>query len=165
MYEVGDRMVYGMHGVCQVAAREERKVDKKRQLYLVLEPVGQEGSQYMIPTGNAAAMAKLRPLLTKEEMEQLLCSPQVHTSSWIQDENQRKQRYREIMGSGDRQQMMQMVYTLYRHREAQAAMGKKCHVSDEFFLRDAEKLLIGEMTVVLDMDQEQAKHHLQAGLS
>lgn len=158
-------MVYGVHGVCQVAGREERKVDRKRQLYLVLEPMGQEGSQYMVPTGNEAAMAKLHPLLTKEEMEQLLSSPQVHTSSWIPDENQRKQRYREIMTSGDREQLMQMVYTLYRHREAQTAAGKKCHVSDEFFLRDAEKLLIGEMTVVLDMDQEQAKLHLQAGLS
>lgn len=165
MYKVGDWMVYGVHGVCQVAGCEERKVDRKRQRYLVLEPVGQTGSQYMVPTGNEAAMAKLHPLLTKEEMEQLLSSPQVHTSSWIPDENQRKQRYREIMGSGDRQQLMQMVYTLYRHREAQAAAGKKCHVTDEFFLRDAEKLLIGEIAVVLDMDQEQAKLHLQAGLS
>lgn len=165
MYEVGDWMVYGVHGVCQVAGCEERKVDRKRQRYLVLEPMGQEGSQYMVPTGNEAAMAKLHPLLTKEEMEQLLSSPQVHTSSWIPDENQRKQRYREILTSGDREQLMQMVYTLYRHREAQTAAGKKCHVSDEFFLRDAEKLLIGEMTVVLDMDQEQAKLRLQAGLS
>ncbi len=165
MYEVGDWMVYGVHGVCQVAGCEERKVDRKRQRYLVLEPMGQEGSQYMVPTGNEAAMAKLHPLLTKEEMEQLLSSPQVHTSSWIPDENQRKQRYREILTSGDREQLMQMVYTLYRHREAQTAAGKKCHVSDEFFLRDAEKLLIGEMTVVLDMDQEQAKLRLQTGLS
>lgn len=165
MYKVGDWMVYGVHGVCQVAGCEERKVDRKRQRYLVLEPIGQAGSQYMVPTENKTAMAKLYPLLTKQELEELLVSPQVHTSSWIPDENQRKQRYREIIGSGDRQQMMQMVYTLYRHREAQAAAGKKCHVTDEFFLRDAEKLLIGEMTVVLDMDQEQARLRLQSGLS
>lgn len=165
MYEVGDRMVYGVHGVCRVAGCEERKVDRRRQRYLVLEPIGQAGSQYMVPTENQAAMAKLHPLLTRQELEGLLSSPQVHTVSWISDENQRKQRYREIMASGDRQQMMQMVYTLYRHREAQAAAGKKCHVTDEFFLRDAEKLLIGEMAVVLDLDQEQAKLQLQAGLT
>lgn len=165
MYEVGDRMVYGVHGVCRVAGCEERKVDRRRQRYLVLEPIGQAGSQYMVPTENQAAMAKLHPLLTRQELEGLLSSPQVHTVSWISDENQRKQRYREIMASGDRQQMMQMVYTLYRHREAEAAAGKKCHVTDEFFLRDAEKLLIGEMAVVLDLDQEQAKLQLQAGLT
>lgn len=165
MYEVGDRMVYGVHGVCRVAGCEERKVDRRRQRYLVLEPIGQAGSQYMVPTENQAAMAKLHPLLTRQELEGLLSSPQVHTVSWISDENQRKQRYWEIMASGDRQQMMQMVYTLYRHREAQAAAGKKCHVTDEFFLRDAEKLLIGEMAVVLDLDQEQAKLQLQAGLT
>lgn len=165
MYEVGDQMVYGVHGVCRVAGCEERKVDRKRQQYLVLEPIGQDGSQYMVPTENKAAMAKLHPLLTKQEMEALLSSPQVHTNGWIPDENQRKQSYREIMANFDRQRMMQMVYTLYRHREAQAAVGKKCHVTDEFFLRDAEKLIIGEMTVVLDMDQEQAKLRLQSGLS
>ena len=56
MYQIGDQVVYGIHGVCCVVEQEERVIDRKRVTYLVLEPVGQDGSRYLVPTHNAAAM-------------------------------------------------------------------------------------------------------------
>lgn len=56
MYQVGDQVVYGMHGVCRVVEEEKRSVDRKQVTYLVLEPVGQSGSKFLVPTHNAAAM-------------------------------------------------------------------------------------------------------------
>ena len=69
MYQIGDRVVYGMHGVCNVADLEKRSVDGKQVIYLVLEPTGQQGSRYLVPTHNQAAMAKVRPLLHREDLE------------------------------------------------------------------------------------------------
>jgi len=125
MYQVGDQVVYGIHGVCRVSALEERVIDRKRVTYLALEPMGQEGAKYLVPTHNAAAMSKLRSMLTPSELEALLHSSQVRTDGWIRDENLRKQTYRELISGGDRQKLMQMVHTLYRHRAAQTAAGKK----------------------------------------
>ena len=45
MYQTGDRVVYGSHGVCCVASLEERVIDRKIVQYLALEPVGQEGAR------------------------------------------------------------------------------------------------------------------------
>ena len=59
MYQVGELVVYGMHGVCRVVSEEERLVDKKRLNYLVLEPLSNGNSRFLVPTQNAAAMAKL----------------------------------------------------------------------------------------------------------
>ena len=157
MYQIGDKVVYAVHGVCLVADQEERLIDRKRRVYLVLEPVGQVGSRYLVPTHNAAAMAKVRPMLSREALEELLGSAQVHADGWIREENQRKQLYRELISSGDREKLMQMVCTQYRHKEAQRTAGRKCHLCDENFLRDAEKLLISEIAMVLELDQDQAK--------
>lgn len=164
MYQVGDKLVYGVHGVCSVVDLEERVVDRKRQVYLVLEPVGQGGARYLVPTHNAVAMAKLRRMLSRGELEKLLDSEAVHTDGWIKDENQRKQCYRELITSGDRERLMQMVCTLYRHKAAQAAAGRKCHLCDDNFLRDAEKLLISELSIVLEMEPEQAKQYVRGKL-
>lgn len=161
MYQVGDQVVYGVHGVCKVVDQEERVIDRKKVIYLALEPIGQAGSRYFVPTHNAAAMAKVRNMLSQEELEAMMESEEVLSDGWIRDENQRKQTYRELIGSGDRVRLLQMVRTLYRHRKAQSAAGKKCHLCDENFLRDAEKLLIGEFSIVLNMDQEQAKHYIR----
>lgn len=165
MYQVGDQVVYGIHGVCCVADQEERTVDRKRVTYLVLEPVGQDGSRYLVPTHNAAAMAKLRKMLSREDLERLLQSEEVRADSWIRDENQRKQTYRDLISSGDRVKLMQMVCTLYKHKAAQAAAGRKVHLCDDNFLRDAEKLLASEISIVMDMEFDQAKKYMKEHLN
>lgn len=164
MYQIGDKVVYGIHGVCVVADQEERVIDRKKRVYLALEPVGQDGSRYLVPTCNEAAMAKLRPMLSAQELETLLQSQEVHEDGWIRDENQRKNAYRELIGSGDRVKLMQMVCTLYRHKAAQTAAGRKVHLCDDNFLRDAEKLLTGEFSIVLGMEPDQARQYLRSHL-
>ena len=164
MNQVGEQVVYGIHGICNIVAQEERTVDRKRVTYLVLEPVGQHGSRYLVPIHSEAAMGKLRPMLTPDELEALLRSDRIRQDCWIQDENRRKQTYRELIGSGDRERLMAMVSTLYRHRAAQAAAGRKCHMCDENFLRDAERILTGEFSVVLNMPPEQVRQYLRSSL-
>lgn len=165
MYQIGDQVVYGIHGVCCVVEQEERVIDRKRVTYLVLEPVGRDGSRYLVPTHNAAAMAKLRKKLSREELEDLLKSETIRVDGWITDENQRKQTYRELISSGDLAKLMQMVHTLYRHKNAQAAAGRKVHLCDENFLRDAEKLLASEAAIVLGMEYDQARKYLKENLN
>ncbi len=153
-----------MHGVCRVMQEEQKVVDRKTVTYLVLEPLGQSGSRFLVPTHNAAAMGKIRPMLTKEALDAMLPSEAVRADGWIPDEGQRKQMYRELIGSGDRVKLAQMVRTLYRHKMAQLAAGRKVHLCDDNFLRDAEKLLISEVAVVLGFDQEQAKQYIRQKL-
>lgn len=165
MYQVGDQVVYGIHGVCRVADQEQRKIDRKMVTYLVLEPVGQEGSRFLVPTHNAAAMGKLTPMLTKAQLEALLEAPEGMESSWIPDENHRKQTYRELIGSGDRTKLIRMLRTLYRHKRHLAQTGKRCHLCDDNFLRDAERLLVNETAIVLETDQDQARAYLREKLN
>lgn len=149
VYNKGDIVMYGIHGVCNVVDVESRIVDRKKAEYLVLEPQGQSGSRYFVPTGNPNAMAKLRPMLSREELDALLLSEAVRQDGWIADENQRKQYYRELISSGDRVALLRMVRTLYRHKEEQTAAGRKFHLCDENFLRDAQRLIETEFSVIL----------------
>ncbi len=164
MYQAGDKVVYGMHGVCIVADLEKRLVDGKETIYLVLEPVGQQGSRYLVPTHNAAAMGKVHSVLNRAEMESLLLSEEVRSGGWIADEGQRKQCYRELITSADRKRLLQMICSLYRYRRLQAAAGKKFHMSDENFLRDAEKLLCSELSITLEIPLNEAREYLRAKL-
>lgn len=161
MYHIGDKVVYGIHGVCTVVDVEERVIDRKRLRYLVLEPLTRDGSRYFVPVHNAAAMAKLCNMLSKEELSVLMDSKEVRQDCWIRDENIRKQTYRELINSGNRVRLMQMVYTLYCHKAAQAEAGRKCHLCDENFLKDAERMLIGEVAVIMGIEPDQAKQYIR----
>lgn len=161
MYQTGDKVVYGMHGVCLIVEFEKKVMDGKQVTYLVLEPVGQSGCRYMVPTHNAVAMGKVRPLLNREALEALLSSDMVRADAWIRDEGQRKQYYREVITGCDRQKLAQMISSIYRFRAVQTAAGKKIHMCDENFLRDAEKLLSSEIAVVLDIPVAEAVKYLR----
>ena len=164
MYQIGDRVVYGMHGVCRVMDEEKRIVDRKQVTYLALEPVGQSGSRFYVPTHNAAAMAKIRPMLTVEELDALLSCCEICEDGWIPDESQRKQMYRELISSGDQVRLAKVLRSLYRHRVDRQAAGKKVHMCDDNFLRDAEKLLISEAAAVRDCDPDTAKQYIRSKL-
>lgn len=161
MFQQGSLVVYGMHGVCTIIGLENRTVNKKPVEYYVLEPVKQSDDRYYVPTQNAAAVAKMRPILTKEQLETLLSSPEAAKDAWITDENQRKQCYRELITSGDRAALLSMVKALHIHKNAQLAQGRRLHLCDENFLRDAENLLGGEFSLVLGIAPNEVGAYIQ----
>lgn len=153
MFQIGDNVVYGCHGVCCVQNLETRNVDGKKVEYLVLEPREQNNAKFYIPMHNDIAMSKLRPMLTRTELESILRSPEIRNDCWIRDENQRKLSYRKMIGSCDRVALLQMIYTLHNHKKQCVAEGKKFHLCDENFMRDAEKVLADEFSAVLEIPQ------------
>ena len=152
MFDVGQKVTYGIHGVCTVTAMESMNLGKGRAKYYVLEPAAQPGARFYIPVENQAAVAKLRPLMSREELLALLHDDEVRNAPFITDESQRKLRYRELITSGDRAQLMGMIGALHRHKQAQLAVGRTFHLSDENFLSDAQKLLNAEFAQVFELE-------------
>ena len=163
MYVIGDRVVYGIHGVCGIVAVEQRRVDRKTVEYFALEPLDRPGSRFYVPTGNAVALSKMRPLLSAEEMETLLHS-EPSRDVWISHEGLRKNRYKELLAYTDREALLAMIVALYAYKNDLISKGKKFHMSDENFLWDAEKLLISEISYVLSMDHVKAGQYLRQSL-
>ncbi len=161
MLSVGQLVVYGIHGVCKIAGTQVKNVDRKKVEYYVVEPVSQSGACFYVPSGNPVAVAKLRPVLTKKELDALFSDLQDWKSVWVPEENQRKQYYRELISSGDRKSLLSMILALQAHRVAQQEAGRKFHLCDENFLRDAQRLLCMEIAVILQTDEPGALSYLQ----
>lgn len=152
MFRVGDMVVYGGHGVCRIVSEEKLSVDRKRMNFFILQPISQPNDRYYVPSENEAVLSKLKPLLSQSELDELLRSGKILKYDWIDDENKRKQMYRELIHSGDRYSLLGMVHSLYVHKRDLADTGRKMHLCDENFLRDAQKLLDSEFALVLGID-------------
>ena len=162
MLQVGSQVVYGIHGVCCIIDVESRRVDRKNVEYFVLEPRDQPGARFYVPTQNQVALSKLRQLLTKEELDALLTSEATHQDCWVKDENKRKLKYRELINSGDRAALISMIRALHTHKENQLAAGRKFHLCDENFLRDAQKVLSSEFSLVLGIPVSEVGSYIEA---
>ena len=160
MFCVGENVVYGMHGVCAVSGIESRNIENRTVEYYVLEPLSQPGTRYYVPAHNPTALAKIRNLISRDELNELLNSQAVRRNCWIEDENRRKLRYRELITSGDRGAILQMIFTLHVHKNELQQTGRKFHLCDENFLSDAQKLLSDEFSCVLDMPAQNVEKYI-----
>lgn len=164
MYQTGEFVVYGVQGVCRVLGIEKQLVNRKRVEYLVLEPLNKGESKFYLPTQNPGAMGKLRPILSRDELDALMTSEQIRMDCWIAEENPRKQRYRDLLSAADRLPLLQMLRALYRYQDELVSNGKRIHQCDDYFLHDAEKLLCSEISLVMELSAEEAKQYLRSQL-
>ena len=74
---------------------------------------------------------------------------------WIEDDAERKEQYGAILHSGDRKALALLIRTLYLHRQALKASGRKFHAADEQILERAQKLLHEEFAYVLNIQPEE----------
>ncbi len=160
MYSIGEYVVYGAHGVCCVADMEYQKRDGRNVQYYVLSPANSPGSRYLVPTDNVAALAKIHRLLTRQELDAILHSPVVRDCQWIADETERKNHYRNIVNTGDRTGMLQLMGSLYRHKQYQSDAGRKFRMGDETMLRDAEKWINSEISHILGVSVDAAREYV-----
>lgn len=164
MFRSGDFVVYGAHGICRVAGFENQTVNRKKTEFMILEPVSHPESKYYVPTQNPVALSKVHAVLAKNELESLLISEDIRSGTLLREENMRKQMYRDLISSGNRNEILKMICTLYRFREDQMSAGRKFHLCDENFLRDAERLMSSEIALVMGLAESDARDFLREQL-
>lgn len=155
MFEINDSVLYGSHGVCKIAEISEQNFGGATKKYYILKPVHNSGSTVYVPADSEALTSKMRRVLSTEEIYSLIRDMPDEELFWVENESERKEHYREVLTKGDRRELIQMIKALYQHQEEQVAKGKKLHVADERFFKDAEKLLYEEFALVLHIKPSQ----------
>lgn len=155
MYEINDIILYGIQGVCKIVDITEKEIDGKCREYYVLKPVYESNSTIFIPVHSEKLTAKMRRILSNEEIYALIKAIPDESTVWIDNEALRREKYSEILTSGDRAALVRMIKTLYLHRQVQREKGRKLYISDERFMNDAEKMLYDEFAYVLHIKREQ----------
>ncbi len=156
MFQVNDVIIYGAQGVCRIVGAEEKTVNGRPKVYYVLKPIKEQGATIFAPTDNEHVLKKMRRLLTKEEIHSLIDSMSSEKPEWLENENARRERYKNILAGGEHRALIQMLKAIYAHKQEREAVGKRLHLSDERFFKDAEQILYNEFQYVLDLGDKNA---------
>lgn len=160
MRQIGEIVLYGTDGVCRVTEITEKKFGKETVRYYVLSALYRNSSVIYVPVGNVKLEAKMRDILSKEDIDALITALPDEESIWIENEPMRKIKYKEIITGGDRRDLFRLVKTLQEHRINQESSGKKMHMTDERFMKDAEKILYDEIAHVMGIDHRDVVRYI-----
>lgn len=149
-----DVIIYGGYSVCKITEITQKELDSKMVDYYVLKPIFNSGSTVFVPVNNEVLRSRMHTVICKEDACELISSMPDIEEIWIDRENDRKERYKAILSKRDRNEVIGLIKALHIHQQQQAEKKRRLHISDERFLKEAEKTLCEELGFVLDMAPE-----------
>ena len=155
MYRIGDKVVYGALGVMEIIEITDQTVgDVTRKYYVMKEYSSNSPSLTYVPLDNEALTSQMKPLLTKEEIIEVVRkaknSPPLE---WIEDNRARSEAYKKILSTADRALMLSMIDSVYKTGLRREEEGKKNYIADENSMRRAQKLINTEFALVLGIPE------------
>ena len=151
MFKVNDVIIYGTQGVCRIDGIEEKNISGTKKKYYIVNPVNDNGPTVFAPVDNEHVLKKMRRLLSETEINGLIDAMPDEEVVWIKNDNDRKELYKKTLASGDHMELIKMIKAIYTHKKKRAAEGKRLHVIDEHFFKDAEQILYEEFQYVLKL--------------
>lgn len=162
MFEKGTYVVYGKTGVCCVEGCEEMAFSgTDKAMYYVLRPHRDASSRVYVPRDNEMLMSRMRPIFTKEEIDDLLRGARLDEVEWIEDKNERMIQYRAILTQGDRRRLVCLVRRLFEVQSERVASGKKLSAADEQLLKECVRLVEEEFSIVLGISSQQVDKYIR----
>ena len=155
MFKQGESVLYGANGVYIIEdIRVEEFLGEKREYYVLSQPDKKTNNKLFIPCDNEQLTSQIKPLLSREEIYELIKKVPKEPMDWINESRARNEHFKAIFSRADRVELMHLVKTIYLRKQEMQSQGKKVFLSDEHTLERAEKLLFDEITLVIDIERE-----------
>ena len=159
MFEVNDYIMYGMTGVCQVVdITKERIIDDLQKEYYVLKHIYANDIIIKIPTDNEKI--SMRKILSKGEVTTLIDNITNSETIWIDDDRQRNEAFKSILKTGDVDNLVKLVRSIYLNKEYKKSIGKKTYKVDQEIMDVAERLLNEELATVLKINPSEVASYI-----
>lgn len=155
-FKIGDNIVYAGSGVCQIEDIKDMSFFKEKpQKYYVLKPLFITRSQFVyVPFDNEEQVSRIRPVASKKEAIALIDKLPIDNCSWIEDRNERKVTFTDIIVNGTREDIAGLINLISRHAEKLSKEGKRLNAQDEKALSDAKNRVNNEIAIALDMEPD-----------
>ena len=161
MYSVNEKIHYGGSGICVIQEITAMRFGRTRERYYVLKPVYQNTSVIYVPVNNPQLVSKMRPVLTRSEVEALIESIDSIPTVWENDPVARKASFEALLRSNECRNLIALIKTLNVFRAERLADGKTLPVVEDTFLREAQRLLYDEFADVLNLQPSQVHDYIQ----
>ena len=150
MYQIGEKIIYGSNGVCVIEGFKNLEVPHtmEEKVYYIIKPMFQE-CRISAPVDTKMFM---RPIISVDEAQSLIdgladLDAQPYFNNALR---QLQDYYEKRIATHDCNELASMLVALYRKREQMLSQKRKFGAIDERYMKRAEDLLFGELSVVLD---------------
>lgn len=161
MYKIGEQFVYGISGACKIVDIKKEKFSNSEKTYYILSPFADMKETIFVPVDNEKLVSKMKRILSPEEIDKLIKTIPSKETVWIENVNLRREEYKKIISSTNREALISLIKTLYERRKELQLAGKSLSVYDEKFLKQAQNIIHGEIAIVLQISPDEVAPYIE----
>jgi CarD family transcriptional regulator len=149
MFNVGDKIVYPMHGAGTIDAIEEKDILGEKQAYYIIKMPGEV--KVMVPTAKAEEIG-VRNIINKESAGKVFEILEENETEMSNNWNKRYRDNMEKMKSGDIYEVADVVRNLaFKQKEKGLSTGEKK------MLNNAKQILVSELVLAEHASQDEVE--------
>ena len=157
MFNVGDKIVYPMHGAGVIDAIEEKDILGEKQAYYILKMPGEV--KVMVPTAKAEEIG-VRSIIDKSSAEKVFRVLESDETEMSMNWNKRYRDNMDKMKSGDIYKVADVVRNLsFKHKEKGLSTGEKK------MLNNAKQILVSELVLTEHATQDEIEQMVDSKIS
>ncbi len=150
MFNIGDKVVYPMHGAGVIEGIEEKEIlGEKRKYFIMRMPIGD--MKVMVPVDNVEEVG-VRDIIDNEDFDKVIKILKSDKSAMPQNWNRRYRVNMDRIKSGDIFEIAAVVRNLLMRD-----IEKGLSTGERKMLSSAKQMLLSEMVLVTDYDIEQVE--------
>ena len=159
MYNVGEMVFYGGHGVCEIEEITTMTVSNEERQYYRLKSHVQPTLSLFHPV--VTDKPKISKMLASEEIEKILMIFKNEPSEWIERSIDRAKAHKKIMETKDQFLIAQMINTILRKELELQAQGKKLYAQDQELVRSVMAILSDQISISLMISKEEVQKRIE----
>jgi CarD family transcriptional regulator len=154
MFNIGDKVVYPMHGAGIIESIEEKEIlGNKQKYYIMRMPIG--NMKVMIPLESVNEIG-LREIINKEQVDLVVEVLGGHKTAMPNNWNRRYRINMDKIKSGDILEVADVVRNLMlRDKEKGLSTGERK------MLNNAKQILVSELVLVNNMDEDEIESMIE----
>lgn len=157
MFNVGDKIVYPMHGAGTIDSIEEKDILGEKQSYYILKMPG--GVKVMIPTAKAEEVG-VRNIIDKSSADRVISVLEQNETDMDKNWNKRYRDNMDKMKSGDIYEVADVVRNLsFKQKEKGLSTGEKK------MLNNAKQILVSELVLAEHASQEEVEEIVETKIN
>ena len=160
-FKKADFVVYGKNGVCEIEDVKTMDFAGEKGEYYILKPQSSQSSTVYVPLNKETLVSKMRPVMTKKQIDDLLASAHEDSMEWIEVKNERLEKFNSIVSSGDSKAILTLIMCIYLKKQEREALGKHLSSTDDNILRVAMELIEEEISFALGCSLDKVTEYIK----
>lgn len=162
--EEGSFVSYGAMGVCRVTGTRRMQLNESmpEKTYFELHPARSVSQSVFVPVDNEQLCAKIRRVMTKDEVDALLGCVSHQSPVWEENKRVREENFRRTLAGGFSGELVLAVSALHQKKQELAAKRRHLTSNDERVLKTAERLIEDEVALAAGIDTSEVSAYVRA---